>query len=888
MPGKRKYSNENRIKSDNTRTVTRGGVPFDPTMLARTNGLTALPINSAGMPYINLPPVDITAPINSTKYGMRAENPKYETVRKIEAEQGVDAARRWLYSTQLGDLSDKMGSTFSDMVSIGATMDLPLGKLFEATPATSTAKNRIFQAPSLFSVESGGLTANPNYTYRLVSKEGLKDAQKSGVVRNAWEAGVGKKPKYGSDVYWTQGSDKVFYNPHNFNPDRVLLEIPNDKIKSNTAALWKDISNVYENVDGQVIPMQNVFEKGGTINNNSNKMKVRIKSVPKGASGLSLGNGSVSEIGSNYISPTMEFNGPSHSNGGIDINYAGVPAEVEGGEPFFQDSNNNLQIFGKLKVPGSSKTFKSVAKDIAKEETKNSKILDKSMDLVNSNDPYDKFQKYSFNSGLVMGQYAQSRQVDLNTKKEQLAALQNMVLIDKEATKQAKWGKKIEYAEGGTTGPGKGSVAQRHNNPGNIKYAKWLEKFGATPGEAAKDGGNFAVFPSIEQGQAAMIDLLNKPTYKNKTVKDAIKTWTGGGSYQNIPMDIRNTKVSELNRTGFRKLLDTITFGEDSKKYNWENTQPETPLTGYNLPPVEVTARKNPNPNVSVPDPFGDPNDAVPPQITPFTNIPQTNTFTSSVRPVKPLGDLNIPDKKRLPSLADQNKLSFGQIAPELLTLATERRQFVPGQRYNPQLYTPYQVSFQDQLNQNQSTYSDVVSRVGNNASALGALAAQKYTADSQVMANEFRTNQEISNQITNQNTSLLNQAELTNLELQDRQFVRQTQADANTRANIRGAITSITNKSLQNNRDNNTIRLYENMFNYRPDEDLNLQYMGDDPVFMGGLPTAPQNQTNRVVYDKNGNVMRTTVITPSQLKTTQDLYKTEEQRKKNILNRIF
>lgn len=604
--------------------------------------------------------------------------------------------------------------------------------------------------------------------------------------------------------------------------------------------------------------------------------KIRIKSLPKANNGLMIEDNQFKSLSPNFI----ELGGQSHANGGTDISYFGEQVEAERGEPVAITNDGAAVVFGKLKVPGmGSKTFKTVAKEIAKDENKNSKLLDKSMELVNSNNPHNKFQKYSFNSGMVMGQYASGRQAQLTAEKEQLAGLQDLMLSVVENDKNAKWGKKMKYDGGGDIGPGdgKGSVAQRHNNPGNIKYAKWLEKYGATRGQAATDGGYFASFPSIQQGQSAMIELLDKPMYRNKTVKDAIRTWTGGEGYKNIPMEIRNTQVGKLDRTGKRKLLDTITFGEDSKKYNWEGTT-QNNTTGYTLPEVEVTApRLN---SIPLPD------EKLPLTPLPFNSIPQPGTTIPSSKPVKPLGNLDIPNKRRLPSLADQNKLSFGQIAPELLMLATERRQFVPGQRYEPQLYTPYQVSFQDQLNQNQSTFSDVSRRVGNNASALGALAAQKYTADSQVMANEFRTNQEISTQTTNQNTSLLNQAQLTNLELQDRQFVRQTQAAANTRSNVLGAVNSLSAKYQQNRAENNTIRLYENMFNYRPDENLQLIYMGEDPVFSGGTPSATsQNQASRSVYDKNGNLMRTTIMTPSQLKTAQDQQKVEQQRRKNLFN---
>lgn len=601
----------------------------------------------------------------------------------------------------------------------------------------------------------------------------------------------------------------------------------------------------------------------------------KLKRLPKANNGLLVENNQFKPLSPSFI----ELGGRPHSEGGTDISWQGNMVEAERGEPVTITNDGSAVVFGKLRLPGTNQTFKSVAKEIANEEAKNGKLLNKSMDLINSNNPFNKYQKYSFNSGMVMGQYASNKQAEINAEKEQLAALQEHMLSMMDEESKAKWGKKINAATGADSGPGDGkkSLAQRHNNPGNIKYAKWLEKYGAVKGQAATDGGYFALFPNLQRGQAAMVELLNKPTYRNKTVSEAIKTWTGGSTYSKIPSDIKDMVVGRLDSTGKRKLLDTITVGEDSKKYNWEGIPTGNPL-GYTLPTVEVTA---PRLRQTIPGP-----DETLPNPTPFRNVPSSSVPQTGTQPVKPLGDLDIPNKKRLPSLADQNKLSFGQIAPELLLLATERRQFVPGQRYTPQLYTPYQVSFQDQLNQNQSTFSDVARRVDNNPTALGALAAQKYSADAEVMANEFRTNQQISNQITNQNTSLLNQAELTNLELQDRQFVRQTQAAANTRANVLGAVNSLSAKYQQNRAENNTIRLYENMFNYRPDENLQLQYMGDDPYFTGGTPgTGASNQSTRAVYDKNGNLMRTTVTTPSQLKTQQDQYQAERQRRRNIFN---
>lgn len=264
-------------RRDNTRLARdRRGVPLDIQSQARAAGTNALP-EVGGMPVINLPAVEVTAPLNMTKYGMRAENPKYQKVREIEKSQGVDAARNYLYSTQLGDLSTKIGEVASDAALTAGTLNFPIGETISGGTATrlarrsatraaerSAAKNRIFEGASFFGKTEGGITGNPNYSYRLVAKEGLEDAKKSGIVRNAWEAGVGNRRQYGPDVYWTRGGDKTIYNPSNLGSDRFLLEVPNTALGSGSPATYQNISNVFQNVEGKVVPLRK-FESGGDI-----------------------------------------------------------------------------------------------------------------------------------------------------------------------------------------------------------------------------------------------------------------------------------------------------------------------------------------------------------------------------------------------------------------------------------------------------------------------------------------------------------------------------------------------------------------------------------------------------------------------------------------------
>ncbi len=342
----------NRPRVDNTYTKT-GNIQ----KLEAQSGSRLLPVRN-GMPNVDLNMVEVKAPLNMSKYGMRAENPKYPKVREIEARDGEEAAHRYLYSTQLGELSDKMAEVTATTAFTAGTLDLPIGKLFrpgaaaERAAGRSAANNRIFETPSLFGKTEGGITANPNYSYRLVAREGLKDAKNSGIVRNAWESGASlKKPNYGADVYWTKGGDQTFFNPNNLGDKRVLLEIPNDAISPNSPALYKNLSNVYENAGGKVQPISGVFKNGG--------------SLAKPSAGIAPSNivqedteGGTSKA---LSSTAAEFEGNTHAEGGIQLTDVG--AEVEDGET----TAGNFVFSKKL---GFAQIHKPIAKAIGKIEKK--------------------------------------------------------------------------------------------------------------------------------------------------------------------------------------------------------------------------------------------------------------------------------------------------------------------------------------------------------------------------------------------------------------------------------------------------------------------------------------------------------------------------------------
>ena len=69
-----------------------------------------------------------------------------------------------------------------------------------------------------------------------------------------------------------------------------------------------------------------------------------------------------------------------------------------------------------------------------------------------------------------------------------------------------------------------GAVAnrpQRNNNPGNLEYHSWMtERYGAVLETA--EAPRFANFPNPDMGWMALTDLLDTPSYRCLTVKQAV------------------------------------------------------------------------------------------------------------------------------------------------------------------------------------------------------------------------------------------------------------------------------------------------------------------------------------------------------------------------------
>ena len=175
---------------------------------------------------------------------------------------------------------------------------------------------------------------------------------------------------------------------------------------------------------------------------------------------------------------------------------------------------------------------------------------------------------------------------------------------------------------------------------------------------------------------------------------------------------------------------------------------------------------------------------------------------------------------------SDAEELDVAQLYPEMFAMATNQVAPVQAQTYQPEIGVPYDISFQDQLNANQADYRAAQRTMGYNPAAQANLNAQKYQANQSVLANQFRANQEMKYKVYSENRNILNQAKLTNLGIFDRQYERQTEAAANTKATTQAALNSISDKYAKNKLENRTLQTYENMYNYRFGPNFRAQNM--------------------------------------------------------------
>jgi YD repeat-containing protein len=578
----------------------------------------------------------------------------------------------------------------------------------------------------------------------------------------------------------------------------------------------------------------------------------------------------------------LAINGPSHENGGI--SFMGV--EAEGGEVAYSGMDNSTTIFGNLYVPGANKKFKNVAKDLAKKEQKVDKLIEKGSELVNSYDWHDKWDALKFNAGRAMLEGGMMKKQELKQNKEHLSALQQALLetademgadplgLSKGKVVKAKNGVKIKYANGGDPGDGwdfKGTNKSKLDKK-LLEFVDMVVKKGYTGYSGPNSGYDVRNTKSGRKsrhasGQALDMIFNDKDIYQ-KILKDpeltsflvnnglTVINEYDEGVKKKTGADVGHLHIGYDQGTGisdaFRKEAASL-YQTSNPTWNWTNRvfANSKPLKGVKSGDAQLPNYSTPELSTKIP---GNKQQPKPRTVTP-------GDYDLGITPIE---KTNIPSNAR--------GMEWWQIAPELVAFGQNKVEPVWMQQFNPQLYQQTQVSFQDRLNDNQASFNSLERIMKDNPTALATLAGQKYAADNTIRGEEFRTNQQIEQDIVNKNISLLNDAQLKNLQLADTQYVRQSQAKSNTKALNNTILNSITGKIAQNTARNQALKYYESLTNYRYNPETGqVEYMGENmakylPTDGSTTTQDTSNTQTRQTYDKSGNLKSTTYTTPGWL----------------------
>jgi hypothetical protein len=555
---------------------------------------------------------------------------------------------------------------------------------------------------------------------------------------------------------------------------------------------------------------------------------------------------------------TIMFRGKSHDesdgngNTGIGVKYgkgghdsytdyaeygtqeADADVEVERGEPAaeLQDANGekNLTVYGNLKIPNQylsllndprakGKKFKNYINEISKDEDRQTKLIDKSTTQLNDLDVRSSFDKLKFDALSSSIKGANMKLKDIADKKKNAAYLQNAindtaeenglvaddlargkVKYDKEALQEyAEYGKTIPQAQGGDKITVSKSDIAKYKKQGYKQDPKNPNRYyvpGTSKEIITKIPGTEAV---IKKGTGPIKDNYKGPKMSNEAWKAFLKTKQGQAYKQKYITGTPDEIIKEAVAPSEKKEVVTTpgaeVYTEDKKDKTYKTTD-------YKRSKLMDIAN----------------------MILPF------------IRPT------------------DQEPLDPRQLSGEMYALSSNQLEPVQAQGFQPDLATPYDISYQDQMNEITAQTRAAQKMAQGNPAAQALIAGQAYDAINKVKGEEFRANQAMQAGVYNQNRAALNDAKLKNLDIYDRQYTRQAQAKSNTKAITQAALNSIADKYSKNKLENRELGIYENLYNYRYDPSGRAINM--NPLYQPNMPTiyGKQDNPNMIpVYDASG-----------------------------------
>lgn len=495
------------------------------------------------------------------------------------------------------------------------------------------------------------------------------------------------------------------------------------------------------------------------------------------------------------------FRGASHDNGGIQTQYGENGVEVEGGEPFTvledngsEDGNNlegggskeNLVVFGNIKInkeiadlmgdpKAKGKKFKTYVADVAKNDAKQLKTIQKGLDLIEDYDGNSSYDKLGMNSGManLMGAKAQQK---INADKIKEAG----IVQDSIHKVANEYGVKSDkLAEG---------KFEKETDPSMMaQNGTLLDKLKGLDDEALLD-------PNYPERMQALQEYYSL----NNADREMMKRGMSKPGFMGLGATDLPEAVVTGNRTKSKRLPEEIIPLERTGLPLYEPLAPQL-FTGE-MPNVEMA--------------FQQAQAQAEPQVEPQGKGPR--------KPIdwKKLGDigkvaLSYAEPWLRPSNANED-LNPDQLMGEYYALANNQLDPVQSQSYQPMLDTPYDISFNDQINAIDSQSRAFLRAAGSNPAAQAAVMAQTIEAKNKLFGEANRVNQANKMGVYDKNRAIINDAKLKNLAINDQQYVRQSEAKSNTKAQTQAALNSISAKVAQQRASNRKLAIMENLYNFR------------------------------------------------------------------------
>lgn len=626
-----------------------------------------------------------------------------------------------------------------------------------------------------------------------------------------------------------------------------LLDQKEEKIAKARKAIDNNISAIGINAATQGMQRNNFsfMQSGGEVPSTMNN-----EVIP-------LWGGSAETLSVNPYLPnggeTVMFKGQSHTdsdgkgNNGIGIMYGKNPIEVEGGEPALKLKNgsngsDSLVVYGNVKInkdfssllgdpDATGKKFKNYVADLSEQENKSTKILDNSVEKIGeleSITPFDKLKESSMKANI---EGSNMKLQGIADKKMNAAFLQEAINQDAEE-------KKIKITNDGDIRNAKDGITIAQNGIVSDKdYDYLVDLYQKAMGQG--EG------PAVEYFQQEFSRLAPE---RAKSI------------LANYPVT-NYGKARSMSNTELQSNYDSI-FGKRTEQYIPDKARE---LSDLGVTPI--------NPNYPLPG-----NTDV------ISKFPETEYKRSAL--LDAVGQV-------LPFVrpSDAENLNPRQLAGEMYAMSTNQLQPVQAQTYTPQLNTPYNVSYQDILNENRLDTQSAQRLYGYNPAAQSIISAQGYEANQKVLGEEFRANQKMQDSVYSGNRTTMNDAQIKNLAIFDQQYGRQAKAASNTKAVNQAAISSIADKYTQNQLENRTLQAYENLYNYRFDNrgravNMNAPHQFDIPT-IDGLPQQIDEQGNVITTREQTRVARDAFGRPKGSLTTSEVKSKKSYQNGNIVKMV-